>query len=362
MKIIHFADLHIKLQEGRYQTELIEAIGFIITTVREQKPDYVVIAGDLMNSKHPSMTEFSLATTLMRNLLTYSKVIIVPGNHDEPANDELHNTLKPLENLRVDGLHVYNEVGIYNLGDIDILAVPYIYKNRPECLAKIKELHDTYTGDNLYLVGHFWIPGYGGLPYPDTEFIVPAEFLSSLSKVKFGLLGHIHIAGEAAPKYYYSGSPFRVTWGEKEISKVIYSYTDGVVTQITAPAVSLIELEFSEGLKDQIQDIKGKMVKLNANNLEVSNLVLMDEVKKILEANGNYVNIDLKLKGIKFDAINPTKKEMGFDPFLDEYVKKSDVVKKHEVLKSICHKIISGEIDKTTSPFDIEELKLKEVQ
>ena len=158
-------------QNYRYEDpELIKNTSFAI--IKNLLEEGLVIAGDLFDTKIPSPTETAIATAFLKRLLdTGVDVIIAIGNHDLPAQRGAHNTLSPVENLQIDRLHILPEIGIYKIKDIDILSVPYTYFDKDEARAKIKQLHDEYTGDNLFSVMHAWVDGY--LPVESTrEFTV----------------------------------------------------------------------------------------------------------------------------------------------------------------------------------------------
>ena len=357
MKILHVSDFHVRLKDdNRYKTALVQAIQYILFLTKEHKPDYVVIAGDLFDTKHPTMSEFALATAFLKGLLAHTKVILVAGNHDEPANEGSHNTLQPLANLKIPGLYICEEPGLFNVDGLDILAMPYIYQERDACRAYIKKLHDEYTGDNLFLIAHAWVPGYANMICQDTEFFLSTEYLNSLTKVKHGFLGHIHLAGCAAPRMYYSGSPFRVDWGETEPIKSVYMWEDGKLMAYEVPSMPLVVCTYPDIPKDCTAK---SMIKILAHGLPLDQLGTLEQTKKSLEDLGHVVKIDLELRGIKFDTINPEKKELGFVEFFDEYMSSNDLLADKAVYLDLCTKIINEQVTKDSSPFDLfkEELK-----
>ena len=85
MKILHTSDLHIgkrvnefsMIEDQRYILDRIERI------VEEEKPDVVLIAGDVYNTATPSAEAVSLLNDFITSLHSLCRnVIILSGNHD----------------------------------------------------------------------------------------------------------------------------------------------------------------------------------------------------------------------------------------------------------------------------------------
>lgn len=353
MKILSLSDLHIRLKDdNRYRTDLIQVIRFVLELTKTQRPDYVMIGGDLFDTKHPTMSEFSLATAFVKGLLLHSKVILIAGNHDEPNNTESHNTLQPLANLKIPGLYVLSEPGLYALGDIDVLALPYLYQDRDAHLAQLKQAHDTYTGQNLFLLAHLWVPGFGNLPHAPSEFTVTQEYLTSLTKVKYGVLGHIHIAGEAAPRIYYNGSPYRVDWGETEHHKSLYLWEDGKLQEYITPVAQLITCDYDAAMPTALS--APTMIKIRAHNVPFEKLVDVEALRKSLEAQGHTVKVDLALQAAQFTRESDISAGTGFNEFFTEYINKQMLdAEDRTAILDICNQVLTEKLTKKSSPFDL---------
>ena len=105
MKFIHTADWHLgKLVQGIYMTEDQRyALRQLVETVRTERPDAVVIAGDLYDRAVPPTEAVDLLDELFRTIVLELKtpVLAIAGNHDSP--DRLNFGTRIMEEK---GLHL----------------------------------------------------------------------------------------------------------------------------------------------------------------------------------------------------------------------------------------------------------------
>ncbi|MGH8793394.1 MAG: metallophosphoesterase family protein, partial [Stackebrandtia sp.] len=88
MRILHTSDWHIgaTLKGQSRATEQIAVFGEIIALAEAEKPDLVVVAGDLFETAAPSAKSQELLTkTLTALRATGADVVAVAGNHDNGA-------------------------------------------------------------------------------------------------------------------------------------------------------------------------------------------------------------------------------------------------------------------------------------
>jgi len=347
--------------DNRYKRELITFLQFLVKTVYEQKPDYLFWAGDAFDKDVPTPEEYTLFHTVIKQISDYgTKIIMTQGNHDEPDNAEAHHTLNPIKALKIPNVFILDELDVYTLPGIDVLALPYKYHDKEECKLKLQELHNNYAGQNLYFIGHCWVEGGMGVAPPASEFVIPLGVLATLPKVKYGALGHIHIAGNVFGQFFYSGSPYRTTWGEEEPSKcmLMYDSDTGVTSQLLTPAIPMHIFDVRTYTEDDLNRT-GQMVKIRAVGVDVSLLPKIEELKTLLESRGNYVYVEKKVN-TQYVSATADKKDISVEGYIAEYVKNNDVVPYKATLNAIVEKIISGEIKSGASPFNISELGLED--
>jgi DNA repair protein SbcD/Mre11 len=88
MKILHTSDWHVgKVLKGRSRLEeQIAALAGVVAIAREERPDLIIVAGDLYDTAQPSPEATRVVTralTALRN--TGSDVVAIGGNHDNGA-------------------------------------------------------------------------------------------------------------------------------------------------------------------------------------------------------------------------------------------------------------------------------------
>lgn len=357
MKIIHTADIHGRLnQDKRYRKELTTVLRFIVDTVEVEKPNYLFIAGDLMDVRIPTPTEYGVMSAFIKRVLdTGTQVVMIPGNHDMPLQKQYLNTLRVMENFNVPGLHIMSEVSTLDLGDCYVLGVPYAYNDKESTRVRAKELHDLLPTDKpTFALVHSWVDSYLSLPVdPDKEFNTSLDFLNALYKVQYFALGHIHMGGPVSDKAWYCGSPFRITLGETEPEKFLLKWEDGVVSKIVTPALPL--RVFDVKVPEDITGVTGVICKINAKGISPELLGDVHALHDKLKAQDNFVYIDLELQTMQFDsAVN--NKSQSFEDFRDDYIKRNDIVKFKDTYVVFCNKIINDQITDKTTPFNIDEL------
>jgi len=109
LKFFHTADWHLgKLVQGVYMTEdqrhvLDQFIGAII----EEKPDAVVIAGDLYDRAVPPTEAVALLDEVLEKIVMELKtpVLAIGGNHDSPGRIHLGSNI-----MRSNGLHMVGQM------------------------------------------------------------------------------------------------------------------------------------------------------------------------------------------------------------------------------------------------------------
>lgn len=93
MKLLHTSDWHVgKVLKGRSRLdEQIRALGQVVEVAKQERPDLIVVAGDLYDTASPTADATRVVTralTALRN--TGADVVAIGGNHDNgPALDAL---------------------------------------------------------------------------------------------------------------------------------------------------------------------------------------------------------------------------------------------------------------------------------
>lgn len=111
--IISTSDWHLKpLKEHDLAKKIFNQL---VSLVKDEQPDRLVIAGDLFHNKISISNEVSLIVAKLLNALTkYTKIIIIPGNHDALINSSRLDSISPIiEMINNDNIVYYKNSGTY---------------------------------------------------------------------------------------------------------------------------------------------------------------------------------------------------------------------------------------------------------
>lgn len=229
MKLAHIADSHLGIRQYHRQTptginqreaDVANAFRGVIDDVIAQRPDVVVIAGDLFHSVRPTNAAIVFAFRQFQRLREAlgpdTPIIIVAGNHDTPRSSETGTILRLFEEL---GLSVAaDEAKRFDFPalDLSVLAVPHQALVDPEG----SEIRPSGSAKYQVLVIHAEVPGLLPPDRPSLEYggvVVTPEQVGS-GGWNYVAWGHYHVRHQVADKEWYSGSlEYTSTniWGER---------------------------------------------------------------------------------------------------------------------------------------------------
>lgn len=213
---IHTSDLHLSATEKGYSLACLEEIAGI---AREQKTEFVLIAGDLFDTPEDAKTLFRDAAGIMEN--SGCKWIAIPGNHD-PGSD-FWTTLST-DRLKFITAPPFTLLSLSenNGHTVEVLGIPhsenYTYRNW-DVPAKSSRLR--------ICLAHGTVPGT--LPFSESweeesggSILEPGLF--SHFQCDYAALGHIHkstITTAGQIPVVYPGSPRVWRKGESDVHGVL---------------------------------------------------------------------------------------------------------------------------------------------
>lgn len=205
----------------------------IIDKFAERNVKTIILTGDIFETRHPTSAQLNtFSKCVYRAINLGMEIIINVGNHDQQRNIST-TTVDVFDALNLPFLKIYQEVGVYKVGDVNIILMPYrdrrmmnaqsnseaIELIRNELDFTIKDL----TGSKI-VVGHFMLEkspeGFDPDMFSLNELILPLDMFKNCDLV---IMGHIHkheIISADNPMIIYSGSMDKVSFGEKEHRKV----------------------------------------------------------------------------------------------------------------------------------------------
>jgi len=216
MKLAHLADLHLGFRQFDRQTpkganqrevDVAEVFKRAVDDILEQKPELIVVAGDLFHSVRPTNAAILYCFRHLQRLRTglpTTPIVVIAGEHDTPRSTETGSILRLYEAL---GVEIAVEAArriVFPKLDCAILAVPQQALARADRPA----LRPDPGGPTLNVLVTHGV--YGGLgeergtvEYGGAEL---SRELLAPEKWDYIALGHYHTAQSIATNAWYSGS------------------------------------------------------------------------------------------------------------------------------------------------------------
>ncbi|OLC04843.1 MAG: hypothetical protein AUH45_01765 [Gemmatimonadetes bacterium 13_1_40CM_69_22] len=226
MKLAHLADLHLGFRQYDRQTprggnqreaDVAEAFRRAVDDLLVQRPDLIVLAGDVFHSVRPTNPAILFLFQQLHRLRTGlpdAPVVMIAGEHDTPRSVETGTILRLYEALGVDVVVDQARYLTFSKLDCSVFAAPHQAVAQPERPALRPQRGTTC---NVLLL-HGQLPGlgeqrgtaeYGGALLNQHD-LAPAQW-------DYVALGHYHVAQPVAANAWYAGSLEYVTpnpWGQ----------------------------------------------------------------------------------------------------------------------------------------------------
>jgi len=216
MKLAHLADLHLGFRQFDRQTpkganqrevDVAEVFKRAVDDLLEQKPELVVIAGDLFHSVRPTNAAILYCFRQLHRLRTglpSTPIVVIAGEHDTPRSTETGSILRLYEALGVEIAVEDARRIVFPKLDCAVLAVP----QQPLLKADRPSLRPEPGGPTLnVLVTHGTYGGLGEergtIEYGGAEL---SRELLAPEKWDYIALGHYHTAQSVAANAWYAGS------------------------------------------------------------------------------------------------------------------------------------------------------------
>lgn len=263
MKIIHFADLHLGVENyGRIDpttglssrlNDFLSAFDQLVDYALDNRVDLVLFCGDAYKTREPTQTQQrEFARRINRLASENIPVFLLTGNHDMPNAIGRATTTEIFDTLAVRNVCVANRPDIYTIdtagGTVQIASLPWLRRSallsrddtRNLSLEQInRKLQETLTNiiENMagrldpslpaVMAAHVWVAN--AKVGSESMMSIGQEHTLLLSSVAlpsfdYVALGHIHkqqVLAESPP-VVYAGSLERVDFGEENDEKGFY--------------------------------------------------------------------------------------------------------------------------------------------
>lgn len=287
MKIFHTADWHLgKIVHG---TSMLEDQRYIINQfiekIRQEKPDVIIIAGDLYDRVNPPPEAVQLLNEFLDEVVLTLEipVIAIAGNHDSPVRLHFGSKLMQEKGYYIVGQFEKEQKPIIlkdEFGEVHFHLIPFVdpsvvrnlyeddtIRSYDDALKTIVNQIEKNLEENArhVLVTHYFITPQGEAKEntSDSERILSVGGIEHVNAAHFSnfhyvALGHLHRAHAVREKYIrYAGSPLKYSISEENHEKGFYEIdlqADGSVDVIKRKLTPQRDMRTVEGkLEDLLQ-------------------------------------------------------------------------------------------------------------
>lgn len=286
MKFFHISDLHIGKQLHHYHMSEDQkyVLAQIVDAVRREKPDAVVIAGDIYDTPVPSAEAVSVFDTFLTALSAEEPqvpVLIIAGNHDSARRIDFASGILKKHGVHIAGMpptgpeefikkvaleDEWGEVIFYLLPFLKPSYVRRVFEEELEsydmAVKKLIERERIDTDVRNVIVSHQFYTAGGAAPVTsDSEVRIVGGIenvdAEALEPFDYAALGHIHRAQKIGKEIFrYSGSPLQYSVSEAGNEKAVTVVEMGKKgTEAQIYTIPLIPLRRVHKLTGCLEDI-----------------------------------------------------------------------------------------------------------
>jgi exonuclease SbcD len=287
MRLLHTSDWH--LGRSFHREDLLGAqagfVDFLVDTVRAERVDAVLVAGDVYDRALPAVDAVDLCNEALRRLAaTGVRVVLISGNHDSARRLGFGADLIDAAgiHLRTDPLRCDRPVLLDDPdGPVAVYALPYLEPDAVrvdlDCegrghgavlgaaMARVRaDLAGRRPGARSVVLAHAFVTG--GEPSDSERDIsvggvsrVPAGLFADVDYVA---LGHLHGAQALTPAVRYSGSPIAYSFSEEHHRKGMWLVDlgarpgDAATVELVPTPVTRPVARVRGGLADLLTDVR----------------------------------------------------------------------------------------------------------
>ena len=340
MKIFHTGDWHIgKLVNQVYMTKdqehILEAL---IDLIAAEKPDVLIIAGDVYDRAIPPVEAIDLLDRAMSRIILDLQipVLLVAGNHDSPDRLGFGSGILEARGLHIEG-RFREEVRRVTLtdeqGPVNFYLVPFAHPAEVRdvlgqedirdqnaamqaILAKIKDLWN--PAERNVLVTHGFVRGFEEPELSDSE--KPLSYTESIGGVDFieaeifqgfdyVALGHLHGPQRAgSDRIRYSGSLLKYSFSEVNQKKSVTIVTLGDKGELATEVKLLQPIRDMRRIRGELSALLDPAVYKDTNVNDYIHVTLTDEgelwepASQLRAVYPNFMSLDYERRGKTAEA------------------------------------------------------------
>ena len=298
MKIIHLADLHIGKRVNEFS--MIDDQKYILNQILEiidkEKPDAVIIAGDVYDKQVPSIEAVELLDSFISDISKRkTTTFIISGNHDSAERLAFGSSLMAMGKIYISP--VYNgKISKYTLkddfGSANFYLLPFVKPSHVKRFFPYEKI-ESYTDaikvvvDNLkldtseinILIAHQFVTGasrteseeisVGGLDNVDASVFEDFDYVA---------LGHIHRPQKIGiERIRYCGTPLKYSFSEVNDTKSVSIIEINSKEDFNLRMISLIPKRDMRKIRGTYEELTTKNSYENTNTDDYIHVTLTDE-------------------------------------------------------------------------------------
>ena len=298
MKIIHLADLHIGKRVNEFS--MIDDQKYILNQILEiidkEKPDAVIIAGDVYDKQVPSIEAVELLDSFISDISKRkTTTFIISGNHDSAERLAFGSSLMAMGKIYISP--VYNgKISKYTLkdsfGSSNFYLLPFVKPNHVKRFFPDEKI-ESYTDaikvviDNLkldtseinILIAHQFVTGasrteseeisVGGLDNVDASVFEDFDYVA---------LGHIHRPQKiGTERIRYCGTPLKYSFSEVNDTKSVSIIEINSKEDFNLRTIPLVPKRDMRKIRGTYEELITKTNYENTNTDDYIHVTLTDE-------------------------------------------------------------------------------------
>ncbi len=279
MKLIHISDLHLgkRIYDFSMTDEQEYILNEIIEIIDDEKPEVLIIAGDVYDKSVPSSDAVMIFDNFLYKLsLRGLKVFVISGNHDSPERiafgGRLMNTsgvyMSPVYSGKAEPVSLSDKYG-----PVNIYMLPFFKPAAIRCYFPDSEII-TYTdavraaigqmaldtAQRNILITHQFVTGAVRTELEDISVGgADGVDMSVFSEFDYVALGHIHRAQKCgSERLRYCGAPLKYSFSESEDRKSVTVIELEEKNALKAKTVALYPLHDMHEIKGCYDEISSK--------------------------------------------------------------------------------------------------------
>lgn len=298
MKIIHLADLHIgkRVNEFSMIDDQKYILNQILKIIDKEKPDAVIIAGDVYDKQVPSIEAVELLDSFISDISKRkTTTFIISGNHDSAERLAFGSSLMAMGKIYISP--VYNgKISKYTLkndfGSANFYLLPFVKPNHVKRFFPDEKI-ESYTDairvvvDNLkldtseinILIAHQFVTGasrteseeisVGGLDNVDASVFEDFDYVA---------LGHIHRPQKiGTERIRYCGTPLKYSFSEVNDTKSVSIIEINSKENFNLRTIPLIPKRDMRKIRGTYEELTTKNSYENTNTDDYIHVTLTDE-------------------------------------------------------------------------------------